>query len=454
MKKQLRPLSLLALLLVALAIVPSGCRKESETNSFSAREHSGEFVREYYTLQCKITKETPGYFPPQAARAFAYVGIACYESVVHGIPGAQSLSSQLNGWSSSGMPLPEDGEDYNWPLVANAAIADIMYRMYELKITDENKEALELMEEKHRAQLAYLVPQYIVDRSIAYGKAVSEAVWEYSVTDGGHNSYLDPFQLPYPLPTGDHCWIPTSTLTTPISPSWGNCRPFMAVNVSETQPIAHEPFSSTNSSSFYGQAMAVYNQVNNNTAEEVEIAKFWADDPFNTCTPAGHTFNILTQLLEETGGTLEKTAVAYAKLGIAENDAFISCWKSKYDYNLIRPVSYIKQYIDPNFATVIGTPPFPAYSSGHSCEIGVGERIFTYMFTNGDGNYALSDRSQLQYGYPVRHFSNFTEMAEECANSRFYGGIHYPMDNQEGLTTGRLIGDNVNNLLSWPSNVQ
>jgi hypothetical protein len=41
-------------------------------------------------------------------------------------------------------------------------------------------------------------------------------------------------------------------------------------------------------------------------------------------------------------------------------------------------------------------------------------------------------------------------MAEECANSRLYGGIHYPMDNSKGLQLGRAIGDNVNKRLKWP----
>lgn len=200
--------------------------------------------------------------------------------------------------------------------------------------------------------------------------------------------------------------------------------------------------------------MQVYNQVKNNSLEQIEITKYWADDPFNTCTPTGHTFNILTQLLQEDRATLEKSAVAYARLSIAENDAFISCWKGKYQYVLIRPVSYIKKYIDPSFNTVIGTPPFPAYTSGHSCEMGAGSRIYINMFTDGSGNYQFTDYSQLRYGFQPRNYSNFNDMANECASSRFYGGIHYPMDNNKGLQVGRAIGDNVNHLINWPLNVK
>jgi hypothetical protein len=162
----------------------------------------------------------------------------------------------------------------------------------------------------------------------------------------------------------------------------------------------------------------------------------------------------MTQLLEETNATLEKSSVAYAKLCIAENDAFISCWKLKYKSILIRPVSYIKQYIDPAFKTVIGTPAFPAFTSGHSVEIGAGTKVFNEMFTNGSGDYNFTDYSQLQYGFAARHYNNFNDMAEECANSRFYGGIHYTEDNIKGLEQGRAVGDFVINSLNWPKNIR
>jgi hypothetical protein len=240
----------------------------------------------------------------------------------------------------------------------------------------------------------------------------------------------------------------------PISPNWGSNRPFLTANVNNVVPDAPTSFSTDNSSTFYANALGVYNQLKNNTAEQVEIAKYWADDPFKTCTPAGHTFNVMVQLLKETNATLEKASVALAKLSIAENDAFISCWKCKYHYNMIRPVSYIKKYIDPNFNTVIGTPAFPSYSSGHAYESGAASRVFINMFTDGSGNYDFTDYSQLQYGFQPRHYSNFNAMALECANSRLYGGIHYNVDNLEGLKMGQEIGDNVNNMILWPSNLK
>ncbi|MCF8463241.1 MAG: vanadium-dependent haloperoxidase [Flavobacteriales bacterium] len=445
------PTSLTIPIILFLLIGFSGCEKyERVTDSTETSAYSGDFLRKFYDLQCQITKETPGFFPPQAARAFSYVGLTGYEAVVHGIPNAKSLAGQLNGLSANALPQPEVDKAYNWAIVANAASAEMMRKMFELNLSEQNLQKINEMEDYNYSQLYAANPLPVADRSVAFGRAIAEAIYQYSMTDGGHQAYLDAFQLPYILPVGDHCWIPTGATVHPICPYWGECRPFLNQNVVGTQPPQHLPHSADVNSDFYAAAMEVYNQVNNNSAEQIEIARFWADDPFQTCTPAGHTFNLLSQLLEEDDATLAKTAVGYAKLGIAENDAFISCWKSKYDFVLVRPFTYIRQHIDPNFNTVIGTPPFPAYSSGHSCEIGVGETVFTEMFTNGDGKYELSDRTGLQFGFGIRHFSSFSEMAEECANSRFYGGIHYQMDNTEGLVTGRKIGYIVLNQIQWP----
>lgn len=440
-------LSLLVLVFV------SSCQKDEEENIISASplEYNGEFTREWFKLECTIVKETPGFFPPQASRAFGYTGVALYESIVQGWPGAQSLAGQVNGLNSSMLPIANTAEyEYNWALAANAALGEIMVKMFDLRITPQNRTAIIELEDKWRNSLSEGVDVEIRERSIAYGKAVARAIYEYSKTDGGHEQYMDPFQLPYTWPTNAGAWVPTGPAANPLAPYWENNRPYLTINVVECQPSAHCDYATTAGTEFYEEAMTVYNTVINATAEQREIAKFWADDPFNTCTPTGHTFNIMVQLLEEHDANLGMSAVAFAKLGIAENDAFIACWKAKYTHFLIRPVTYIKQNIDPNFTTIIGTPAFPAYTSGHATEAAAGSRIFTNMFTSGDGYYPFTDRTQLQFGFSVRNFSNFDEMALECANSRLYGGIHYNMDNVNGIKMGKAVGDNVNTRIRWP----
>ena len=443
--------------LVLLTIILAySCRKDNNKNidlSPSTRTYSSDQLRNYFALMCTITKSTKGFFPTQAARAYGYVGIAAYESVVHGIPGASSLYGQLNGLTA--IPAPGANLQYNWAISSNAATAEMMRKMFDVNLSSANLATIDSTEKTNLVNLSRGVDPMVIDRSVQYGKSVSDAIYQASVSDGGHQAYLNPFHLPYTLPVCNSCWIATNpSVPSPVSPEWGSLRPFLVANINNVVPDNHTTFSTDPSSAFYANAMAVYNQVKNNTADQVEITKFWADDPFNTCTPAGHTFNMMAQLLKENNATLEKASVGFAKLAIAENDAFISCWKCKYQYNLVRPVTYIQKYIDANFATVIGTPPFPSYSSGHAYESGASSEVFINLFTDGSGNYNFTDYSQVQYGFQPREYKNFNDIALECANSRFYGGIHYNEDNMEGLKMGQLIGNNVNNLISWPANLK
>ena len=441
-----------------LLVVFASCRKEYYNNDVPATRpastYSGKQVQDYFNLLCTIAKSTPGFFPPQVARAYGYIGITAYEAVVPGITGALSLAGQLNGLQNGDLPRVIDGSDYDWAISSNAAIALMMRKMFETNINITNALKIDSTESSNLSILSQNVSPAIVDRSINFGKSIAAAIYNYSKTDGADKSYLDPFQLPFTMPQDDYCWSPTSAILHPVSPYWGNNRPFLKASVNNTQNFSPLTFSANAGSAFYQQALQVYKQVKANTADQVVITKYWADDPFNTCTPTGHTFNIITQLLQENKATLEKTSLAYAKLAIAENDAFIACWKMKYTYNLVRPVTYIRKYIDANFNTVIGTPPFPAFSSGHSAEIGAGSKIFINLFTNGSGDYEFTDLSQLQYGFSSRHYSNFNAMAQECADSRFYGGIHYTMDNQDGLNQGIMVGDFVNTMIVWPKNTR
>ncbi|MCH2215576.1 MAG: vanadium-dependent haloperoxidase [Flavobacteriales bacterium] len=418
--------------------------------------YSGDFLRDYITLTCKVAQTTDGFFPTQAARAYGYIGVAAYESVVYGINPENRLEGQLDGLAEGTIPDPLDSLGYNWAIACNAATADMMRYMFDLNLSEENRELIDNMEEGNLALLTIAEDEEVVMRSIAHGQSIAQAIYQVSMTDGGHESYLDPFQLPYDLAADDYCWVPTDVLTTtPLSPYWRENRSMIPGIVPASQPIAPIEFSTNPSSQFYGQAFDTYNQVMNlNSEEEREIAEYWADDPFATCTPAGHTFNIINQLLGESGATLEKTAVGIGMMAIAENDAFIACWESKYEYILIRPVSYIQQYIDPAFETTIGTPPFPAYTSGHSAEIGAGVKVLVHLFAEENGDYTFTDLSQLQYGFSARTYDNFYEMADECALSRFYGGIHYEMDNSRGLDIGFAVGSSVVSDISWPDNIQ
>jgi membrane-associated phospholipid phosphatase len=121
---------------------------------------------------------------------------------------------------------------------------------------------------------------------------------------------------------------------------------------------------------------------------------------------------------------------------LAQADAFIAIWHEKYRLNLIRPVTYIRRYIDSAWTPAIVTPPFPEYVSGHSGQSASAATVLTALL----GTVAFEDSTNLALGHAVRRYGSFQEAADEAAESRLYGGIHFPMGNENGKALGRCVG--------------
>ncbi|NJO00089.1 MAG: phosphatase PAP2 family protein, partial [Anaerolineales bacterium] len=102
----------------------------------------------------------------------------------------------------------------------------------------------------------------------------------------------------------------------------------------------------------------------------------------------------------------------------------------------LRPVSYIQQHIDPDWQPLIPTPPFPEYPSGHSVASAAAAEILTEVL----GPLSFTDATHVGLGLPAFNYNSFTNAAEEAAMSRLFGGIHYPMGIENGLSQGQCVG--------------
>jgi hypothetical protein len=181
--------------------------------------------------------------------------------------------------------------------------------------------------------------------------------------------------------------------------------------------------------------------------DQSEIALFWADNP-GTATPPGHWLAIAQQLAEEHELPMLETSRLLALVSLAVADAAIVSWDHKYAYHHWRPVTAIQDADgDGNSATTsdagwnsfIATPPFPAYSSGHSTFSGTSSRVLERFF----GTDAVAFSTGSDGIGTVRSYTTLSQAAEEAGQSRIYGGIHWQYDNQAGLASGRALGDHV-----------
>jgi membrane-associated phospholipid phosphatase len=84
------------------------------------------------------------------------------------------------------------------------------------------------------------------------------------------------------------------------------------------------------------------------------------------------------------------------------------------------------------------TPPFPAYTSGHSTISAAAATLLTNFF--GD-NQSFTDTTEVAYGLPIRSFKSFQEAALEASESRILGGIHFRSDCIYGNQQGKKVGE-------------
>ncbi|MEZ4826231.1 MAG: vanadium-dependent haloperoxidase [Bacteroidia bacterium] len=405
-------------------------------------------------LDLYIAKNTPANSPTFASRGFAYLGLTMYESIVHGYSDYQSMTGQLNGLDS--LPLPETGAAYDWILALNAGQAAILKNIYN-QTSDENKQKIDSLEQVFYDYFSSSAQdQARVQRSVSYGRAVAEAIFEWSKTDGGHRGYLHNFDKEMVFPERPGSWKPPlyaqSFSHHPLHPHWGENRTFLKID-SEIPNPDFIPYDTTEGSPYYQQFLQVYQKEQTLTQEEKEAAIWWGDDPDVTFTPPGHSYYLATLTVKAQNPELIKIAETYARTGLAVADAFINCWKWKYYFFSERPNTFVPQFIDPEWVSFWPDPPFPAFPSGHAIQAAAAATVLADLYGN---DFAFTDSAH--YGrardeirdvdFVPRKFTNFWAVAEETANSRFFGGIHTPQDNRVGLEEGKRIAGNVNSL-NW-----
>ena len=432
--------SLTGAALLATTLLATGCSEDAEVaapSSPATDTYSADAATKWADMELRLIRTGTGFSPPVAARALGYAGVALYGAVQPGIAGSQSLAGQLNGLSV--LPQPEAGQLYNWAVAANAAQA-LMTKSLFGNATVAQRTSIDSLE---TALSAAYRPAAEFERSVQFGRAVAQAVFEWSRTDGGHEGYLSNQPSSYVPPVGAGLWVPTSSAASAraLQPTWGQNRLFVPADAAMAMPGMPYTYSTQSGSTYYGQVQEVYSTSRSLTAAQRAVALYWADGG-QTITPPGHSISITSIVLRDRKATLALAAEAYARVGIAVADAFIGCWKCKYQFNWQRPDAAIRALIDPTWQPLIATPPFPEFVSGHSSQSGAVAQVLEDLF--GAQTAFVDNTHQARgAGYEPRAFASFAAFADEAAVSRLYGGIHFRSSNEIGLTEGRKVGRNV-----------
>jgi len=422
-----------------LTLVFSSCKDEKSTPEIVIEPA----VLHHSNLTLLETVMEDALSPPVASRAYVYPHIAHYITLSSFYPDSlASVINKLNGlneinFTDSTNSHPELSALYAFTNIAQKVVFSEHYINKLRDSITHNAQSLNFREE-------------VIHASQQYAKAITDQLASWIDQDNYIETRTFDRWTSTKLP---HNWRETPPdYVTGLEPHWDKIRPLLLDTVGGFVPKALPEFSTDPNSDFYKMVLQVYQQILNSKQEYEDTAWFWDCNPIGTVhqghmvmviqkfTPPGHWLNIVNQVAESENASYIKSTKAYTYTAISMFDALIDAWHLKYKIDLVRPVTYIQEYIDPHWKPVIQTPPFPEYTSGHSATSASAAGVLTEIF--GD-NISFTDRTQLRYGLKERTFNSFKEAARQVDSSRFYGGIHYMIGVNEGSRQGYYIAENV-----------
>ncbi len=353
--------------------------------------------------------------PPYTSRMLAHLSVAQYDGLImawhYKYKFKRQAPYQLDPQIKSAY---EDNGLFSYPsdgAVIAAASRDLLTAMFPLE-----KEFLAQKAQEHLESL--VVAGINVSSDVEAGKLIGAAVAKTALTrastDGMKNAQTTRAKSDSIKNSAKErfgwAWENQETPQRMIGlvPLFGKVKTWNVPNVEAIRP---GPPPAPGSPAFEASAKALKQYAANLTTNQRRIANFW-NDGLNTYTPPGHWNRFAKEEVVAKKLSPVRTARVFAYLNMAIADAGIACWDAKYYYHYPRPIQTIS-----GFKTILGTPNFPAYTSGHAAFSGAAAEVMAHFFP--------------------ANASQFRTWAEEASMSRIYGGIHYQFDADAGLDQGR-----------------
>lgn len=307
-----------------------------------------------------------------------------------------------------------------------------------------------LIDIAYASDIAQEAPGPRRDAGVALGRRCANAMLALRAHDGA-----DDAQVPYAPGenAGDYQFtFPFDEPGTPIygivgDPLWNAVQPFVLQSAAQFR--SEPPYAASKAAALTSATYAAdVNEVkargvivgSTRTEDESVIAFFWKEN-----SPLG--WNRIARTVGQAAGYDGwELARLFALLQLAEADAYLASFDTKFFYTLWRPITAIRLAdTDANAATSPDpawlpfdpvTPPVPDYNSAHSAAGGAARAVLSSAFGRDDIAFAQTSTSLPGI---TRTYSTFTEAADENGLSRILIGYHF----RRAVTAGRTQGERV-----------
>ncbi|RSL31910.1 phosphatase PAP2 family protein [Salibacterium salarium] len=179
----------------------------------------------------------------------------------------------------------------------------------------------------------------------------------------------------------------------------------------------HLPITHPNHIDFEKELTIVQRTLKRLTSHQEQIAVY-----YGTGVPTKQWTPVIDRLIDTYDVTPTYAVRILAIVQAAINDTMVIVWDLKYRWDVARPDQY-----DQKMKTLLCTPRFPTYPSGHATMSGCSQVVLSYFFP--------------------REAPKLKKIADDDAVGRLYAGVHFPSDNDKGLRLGKYIGSVIVNHL-------
>ena len=453
--KHISVLKKLALFTLVVILIAS-CREDVPDIANEAIANPEEapslVVHDWHEAYLVIERFHPNFRPNPTSRALGYIGLAGYETL---IPAMDNRISHRNIYPELTIDGPSPRNTLYWEDVAydpsfweaalNACYHEI-YPHFFFNMRNQDRNMIDSLFDVFHARYAVSLDQRALEAAEEWGRNVAKSVIRYALMDTeGATQVFETEPLDYTVPVGTGLWRPTfPDFRHACHPYWDRVRMF-TTPVGAIQPLPHPPYSEDPNSEFYKQGVEVNETVVNLTNEGRWIAEFWSDDITGlTFSPPARQLALANQLIVQYDNNLREAVELYLRLGFALNDASVVCWGAKYQFNLERPVDYIRRVINPEFRPILGDA-VEIEGLNHATFGAVGAGVFRAFYGPTTDFLDRCHENRTEFIGTPRRFTTFDQMAVENAISRIPLGVHFRMDADEGLRLGYQVSDYVNN---------
>lgn len=298
--------------------------------------------------------------PPVASRVQVYPNIAAWEVLCFKDKKLRSMAGQLNGLSRIAAP----DKDVDLSLSALTAFTSLSRRLIysEYMIDSFQKEETKKWLALNKNDTTLL------NNSVAYGRQSADQLFSWVKKD---NYDFTRTLSRYVVVDSAGAWQPTAPdYGNAIEPNWWLLRSFVFDSATMIKGAPPTKYSEQKNSAFYKSAIQVYTQSKKKDTLYRLIASYWDCNPnitksgghftyyIHKISPGGHWIRITGQAVKNLAMDESNAAKNYLLVSLGLYEGFLSCWTDKFNYNTIRPETYINKLISPRWKPYIETPPF------------------------------------------------------------------------------------------------